>query len=87
MAGRLLSVSTLNNKVDFPLGSLREILSEFPASFSLCLLSFVLFCDVFPVFYEFYYICQPVLQKGHMGTFDRNSEDSLILFLFIFLFS
>ena len=35
MAGRLLSVSTLNNKVDFPLGSVRELLSELPASFSL----------------------------------------------------
>ena len=35
MAGRSLSVSTSNNKVDFPLGSVRELLSELPASFSL----------------------------------------------------
>ena len=35
MAGRSLSVSTLNNKVDFPLGSVRELLSELPASFPL----------------------------------------------------
>ena len=35
MAGRSFSVSTLNNKIDFPLGSVRELLSELPVSFPL----------------------------------------------------